>query len=164
MKKIYIIVLSFILIIFFVLLFFFRGFISEYIYIQSNELVRNYLEIPRSKRHHKFKEYSIKEQYELFIFSNQIIHPPMISLANIFVKQRGKILVPFLVKKLKETKNEVTIRDIFLLFSRLSENKSYDFSKDPELLDLLEKKINGMQGIWKDTTFKMFLEIKNSIP
>lgn len=105
-----------------------------------------------------FTKYSLDEKYELFIFGNQVVHPPATYLAYSFAKQ-GPIIVPFLKSKLKATQDEVTIRDIVLIFSKLAQLRLYDFPKDTELMDLLDKRVNDMHGIWKETTREMISTI-----
>jgi hypothetical protein len=114
-----------------------------------------------SEQVQKFKNYSLDEQYEIFLFGNQAVHPPAVYLANPFAEQ-GPIIVQFLKVKLKNARKEVTIRDIVSVFSELARMNLYDFSKDSELMGLLDRKVNDMRGIWKETTLKMISEIRLS--
>lgn len=115
-----------------------------------------------SERVRQFKNYSLEEQYELFIFGNQVVHPPAIYLDSPFAEQ-GPIIVPFLKMKLEAAKDEATIRDIALIFSEVARLKLYDFSKDTELMKLLEHKINNMQGNWKDVSLKFLSQIRSAL-
>lgn len=117
--------------------------------------------ISPSERIKQFKNYSLDEQYELFLFGNQVVHPPATYLATPFAKQ-GPVIVPFLKTKLESAQKEVTIRDIVAVLSELARLKLYDFSKDHDLMDLLERRAKEMDGIWKDTTLKMIYEIRST--
>ena len=108
----------------------------------------------------EIKKYHIAEQYDIFEFGNRIIHPPAIYLAKPIAEQ-GKTIIPFLKEKLQTTSDEVTIRDIVLIISEMVELKNYELSKDSELIKLLEQKINNMEGIWKNFTYKLFSEIRD---
>jgi len=122
-----------------------------------SDFFRNYPST--SERIKQFKNYSIEDQYEIYAFGNSVVHPPTTYLDLPFAEQ-GPIIVPFLKMKLEATKDEVTIRDITLIFSQLARLKLYDFSQDKELVILLHHKINNMQGIWKNTTLKFLSEIQ----
>ena len=123
-----------------------------------SDFYRNY--ISASERIRQFKNYNLEEQYELFIFGNQVIHPPATYLDSPFAEQ-GPIVVPFLKMKLEATENEATIRDVALIFSEVARLKLYDFSKDAELMSLLNQKVNNMQGIWKNSALKFLSEIQS---
>ena len=108
----------------------------------------------------QFQNYNIDEQYVLLIYGNQAVHPPVMWLITEFAKQ-GEIIVPFIRVKLENTNNELTIRDIIYTFEELARLKLYDFSKDPRLMELIEKRANGMKSPWKDIVCNMVSRIKN---
>lgn len=113
-----------------------------------------------AEQERQFTNHSLDEQYELFIFGNQVVHPPATYLAYLFAKQ-GPRIVPLLKFKLKTTQDEVTVRDIVLVFAWLARLKLYDYPEDPELTNLLDRKANDMHGIWKNTTLEMISEIRS---
>jgi hypothetical protein len=109
----------------------------------------------------QFSKYNLEEQYDLYIFGNQVVHPPASYLACQFAKQ-GPVIVPFLKNKLKAAHEEATIRDIVLVFLWLSRLKLYDIPKDQELMGLLNQRVSNMHGIWKETTLEMLTKIRTS--
>lgn len=117
--------------------------------------------VSTSEQIRQFNNYSLEEQYEIFEFGNRVVHPPAIYLSSPFAKQ-GPIVVPFLKMKLEATKDEVTIRDIMSILSEEARLKLYDFSKDTELMSLLNLKVNNMQGMWKGVTVKFLSDIKSN--
>ena len=129
---------------------------------QPNKVVGDFYTkyLSPSERMSHFKNYSLEEQYEIFEFGNRVIHPPATYLDLPFAQQ-GPTIIPFLKVKLDATKDEATIRDIMLIFSKVAQLKLYNFSKDTELMNLLNQKVNGMQGIWKDITTKFLAEIQS---
>ena len=46
------------------------------------------------------------------------------------------------------------MRDISLVLREMANSKAYDFSSNPELVGLLERRANAMQGQWKETTME----------
>lgn len=129
--------------------------------VQPSKMINDFFRLSTSEQLNEFKNHNLEEQYDLFLFGNQTIHPPAIYLARSFAEQ-GSIIVPFLKTKLESTHDEATIRDITAIFSELSSLRLYNFQSDFGLMDLLEQKANSMQGIWKETTLKMISEIRSA--
>jgi hypothetical protein len=123
----------------------------------ANDFYRNYRST--SEQIAQFKNYSIEEQYEIFEFGNQVVHPPATYLIRPYAEQ-GPTIVPFLRMKLESATDEATIRDITMIFAELARLRRYDFSKDTELMSLLNRKVNSMHGIWQGLTLKSLSEIK----
>lgn len=132
--------------------------------VKFNKLTRDFFNNSTTdEQERQFSKYSIEEQYDLFIFGNQVVHPPATYLARQFAKQ-GPAVVPFLKNKLKAAQEEVTIRDIVLVFSWLAQLKLYDIPKDQELMGLLNQRVSNMHGIWKDATLEMVTKIRAETP
>ena len=128
--------------------------------VKFNATTQNfYKETTTNEQENNFNKYNTEEQYDIYIFGNQVVHPPATYLAYQFAK-RGAVIVPFLKKKLTTTQNELTIRDIVKVFSWQSQLKLYDISKDQELMKLLDQRANDMRGIWKNTTVEMVNKIR----
>ena len=118
----------------------------------------NFKITPAPEREKLFKSYNLDEKYELLIYGNQIMHPPDFGVVEWFAEE-GLNVIPFLTEKLRETQKELTIRDIIHVFSYMALEKRYDFSKDQELLALLDQKAQGL-GLWKDTVPGMISEVR----
>ena len=131
--------------------------------MKHNKMINDFFQKSTSEQLQLFNRYSLEEQYELFLFGNQVVHPPAVYLSQPFAEQ-GPIIVPFLKSKLETTQKEVTIRDIIAVFHELAGLKLYNFSEDPDLLGLIERKANKMDGIWKETTLKLISEIQSKEP
>jgi len=127
--------------------------------MHSSKWISDYFQLSMASQIAEFKNHSIDEQYELYIYGNQVVHPPAIYLARPFAEQ-GSSIVPLLSAKLRATEKETTIRDIAAVFSEVSKLKLYDFSKDPELMQLLDQRANAMHGVWKKTTLEMISQIR----
>jgi len=133
--------------------------------MQPNKFVEEFYtkNLSSSDQISQFKNYSIEEQYELYKFGNQVVHPPAIYLARALAQQ-GSVIIPFIKGKLATEEDEVSIRDIILIFSELAQLKLYDVSNDKELMNLLTQKVNNMQGIWKNISITELYEIQKSRP
>jgi hypothetical protein len=128
--------------------------------VRETSVIRHFfLEMSPHDQAREFTAYSLDEQYNLYIWGNQVVYPPAVFLARPFARQGPKI-VPFLAKKLESAKEEVTVRDITAVFRELADLKLYDFSSNPELMDLLDRTANAMEGQWKDATLRDIREIR----
>ena len=127
--------------------------------VQPSRMIEDFYRLSTSEQLKVFKIHSVEEQYDLFLFGNQTVHPPAVYLARPFAEQ-GASIVPFLKGKLIATRDEITIRDITTILTELYYLKLYNFQEDADLLDVLDQKVNLMQGIWKDTTIKMLAKIR----
>ena len=125
----------------------------------GTDFIRKYFAMTSSEQIIQLGDFSVEEQYAIFLYGNQVVHPPAIHLARPFAEQ-GAELVPFLKLQLEGAADEETIRDIVSVLVEMNYLELYDFSNDPELMMLLEEKSNGMRGVWKETTIKMILDIQ----
>ena len=129
---------------------------------QPSKMVSDFYHLSTAEQMGQFKNHTLDEQYELYIFGNKVVHPPATYLAEPFARQGAKA-VPFLKAKLEVEKDEARIRDVVLVFTEMARLNIYDFSRDTELMSLLNQKVNNMQGMWKDVTLKFLSEIKASM-
>lgn len=98
---------------------------------------------PLKERITTFESYNLENQYQIFICGNQVVHPPAIYLAEPFAKQ-GVIVVPLLKLKLENADDDLTVRDIVLVFAEMHRQHSYNVSEDTGLVKLMIEKVNGM--------------------
>ncbi|WP_157798683.1 hypothetical protein [Dyella ginsengisoli] len=104
---------------------------------------------PLRERIDTFDSYDLGSQYQIFICGNQVIHPPAIYLAESFAKEGGGA-VPLLKTKLVQADDDLTVRDIVLVFAEMQRQRSYDVSKDADLVRLIVEKVNGIHDPeWK---------------
>lgn len=104
--------------------------------------------------------YSLEDQYKIFRYGNDVVHPPMMELANPIAKLGGAA-VPFLLMKLASETDDVGIRDIALIFQEMTLQDYYDVRSDKVVMSRLTQKVESMTT-WKDVTLGMIDEIKQS--
>ena len=130
--------------------------------VKENELIRKFFRTPDSQQQiQEFRKKNLDEKYDLYLWGCQVIHPPALYLARPFAEE-GPTVVPFLEKKLESAKDEDTVRDIALVLSYVAELKRYDFSKNPQLMELLERRAHAMQGMWKAKTLEFIFRIRRA--
>jgi len=114
-----------------------------------NPWLDTFYKLPLKERISTFKSYDLENQYIIFICGNQVVHPPAIYLAEPFAKQ-GSAIVPFLKVKLAQANDDLTIRDIVLVFAEMGRQHSYNVSKDVDLVKVITGKVGGMHDPdWK---------------
>lgn len=126
--------------------------------IENEKMMADYFGKSTSEQIEHFRDFPIDQQYSLYIYGNQERHPPAVYLSHPFAEQ-GEKIIPFLKSKLEKAQKEVTIRDIVSVLSEMASQDLYNFKNDNELLTILRKKIDGMKGIWKESTERMLAEI-----
>jgi hypothetical protein len=101
-----------------------------------------------------FTSHSFNEQYAIYIYGNQVRHPPAIYLAQPFGSE-GEKVVTFLSGKLAQAHNDLTIRDIISIFSEISDQRTYYVAGDDRLMSILSSAVDRMKNPdWKSITAK----------
>lgn len=113
------------------------------------ELANTFFRKPLRITISEFSDYDVDKQYAIYICGNQYMHPPMIHLAEPFAKQ-GEKVVDFLKARLLEADDDLTIRDIVLVFAEMNRQESYDVPGDSDLMRVLEEKVRSMKDpFWR---------------
>lgn len=100
----------------------------------------------------------LDRQYIIYVCGNQEVHPPTMYLVEPFAKEGG-IAVPFLTKKLTETRRDSSVRDIIYVFSEMQTRKTYDVVGDKALLGLIKKRASEIQDkFWREYTQKLIAD------
>jgi hypothetical protein len=97
------------------------------------ELATTFFRQPFETRITDFTHRELLDQYTIFICGNQFMHPPAQYLAEPFARRGGEI-VPFLKEKLAQAQDDLTVRDIVLVFAEMGRQRSYAVSKDIDLI------------------------------
>jgi DNA topoisomerase IA len=111
-----------------------------------------------------FPRYSFDDQYAIYLFGNQVQHPPAIYLADPFAA-RGQSIVLALSDRLKAATYDLTIRDIVMVFSAMSRDKTYNVVGDERLMKLLRESAKRMKKSgWKQIVEKEISGLKDVNP
>ena len=111
-----------------------------------------------------FPRYSFDDQYAIYLYGNQVQHPPAIYLADPFAARGQSIVLP-LSDRLKAATDDLTIRDIVMVFSAMSRDKTYNVSGDERLMKLLRESAERMkQSGWKQIVEKEISGLKDMNP
>lgn len=117
-----------------------------------------------SEQMRTFRQHALSEQLDLYLYGNQVRHPPAIYLARCFALS-GERAVELLRSKLKSKTDDLTVRDISALLAAIDSMGKYDVSKDVKLMDALRSLVANMQDQgWRDTAERKLASIESSQP
>lgn len=120
---------------------------------------RFYKDTSVTRRMQTFRQYSINDQYDLFIFGNQYRHPPAQYLAKCFALN-GAAGVELLRAKLPHADDDLTVRDIVRLLAEIDAMRMYDVAGDKALMVDLTARVGEMKDLgWKESTERRLAKI-----
>lgn len=144
------------------LLFILTGCLGSELHVQGydcSELAKTYFRKSLKDTMTDFGGFEVEKQYAIYICGNQYIHPSAIHLAEPFARE-GEKVVGFLKARLQEASDDFTVRDIVLVFTEMSRQKTYDVVGDNDLIRILRKKVASMKDLdWQQLSEKNLNEI-----
>jgi hypothetical protein len=127
---------------------------------QCDKWIKTFYRIPRQDQSENFRSFKIEDKYSIFICGNQIVHPPAIYLARAFAMD-GNTAADFLKAKLSQAKDDLTIRDIILVFREMSRQKTCDVAGDTVLMQCITDSVTRIKNEgWRNIVDQMVKEIK----
>lgn len=115
-----------------------------------------------ANRVERSRQLTLEQQYRVFRYGNDVIHPPLMDLADP-IAERGASAVPFLIEQLKKDETDVGVRDILLIFNRMVRLKTYDVKSDRPLMSTLTARVENMKDKeWRQISSRMLKAIRES--
>lgn len=115
---------------------------------------------PAAARIDRVRQYSLEDQYRIFRYGNDVVEPPLMSLAKP-IAERGEAAIPFLLKELNSKPDDTTTRDLLLIFQQMEASKSYDVKGNATLMTTLDARVAAMKDDkWRSVCSKMLQSIK----
>jgi len=111
---------------------------------RCEEIPKGFFEMPIKGQEAVFPTYDFETQYNIYLYS-QRREPPELSLARVFATE-GRQVFPQLRDKFDAASDDVTVRDILLVFVNMNDIGSYDVAGDQRLMSNLQVKVDGMQN------------------
>ena len=110
-----------------------------------SELAKIFFRKPIKTTIAEFGDYDVEKQYAIYICGNQYMHPPMIHLAEPFASE-GEKIVDFLKARLLEADDDLTVRDIVVVFAEMRIQKTYNVAGDGDLMEIMQEKVNNIKN------------------
>jgi hypothetical protein len=98
-----------------------------------------------STRVERARRLSLEEQYKVFRYGNDVIHPPLMDMADP-IAERGKAAIPFLLDQLRSDDDDLAVRDILLVFSRMAGLGTYPVKSDSTVMTALRARVATMKN------------------
>jgi hypothetical protein len=128
---------------------------------ESHDLEVNFFKQPLANRVERLRQYPLADQYKIFRYGNDRKEPPFMDLANP-IAERGTTAIPFLLNQLNSHADDITTRDILLIFERMASSGTYDVQSDDALMTTLNSKVSGMKDKdWQAICLKKLQRIKD---
>ncbi len=81
---------------------------------------------------------------------------------SIPIAERGTRAIPFLLNQLNSHADDITTRDILLIFERMASSGSYDVKSDDALMATLNSKVSEMKDKeWQSICIKKIQRIRD---
>lgn len=87
-------------------------------------------------RDQRIEPYPLDQQYRIFLYGNQVIHPPATGLAGPIAK-KGKVAADYILEQLAATKNQLDHHDALVVFQRMQWGGYFDVCGTPGYLEKL---------------------------
>lgn len=86
----------------------------------------------------RFEEYPLEQQWRIFLYGNQKIHPPTKSLA-LPIAKKGYMALEYIILQLRESENEPDFRDALVVFERMQQGGYYNVCGDPTAMETIRR-------------------------
>jgi len=94
-------------------------------------------------------ESDLDAKFRFYLCGMETVHPPTMYLIEVFAED-GAAAVPFLVSKLEQAMDDVSVLEILWVFERMEFLDAYDVAGDPALRRLLRQKVDALETeTWK---------------
>ena len=100
-------------------------------------------------RNQRLTTYPMLEQWKIFLYGNQIIHPPVTGLAEPLAQQ-GEPMLRFILKELESSRNDLDYRDSLVVFWLMQQHGIYPVCNDEEVM----QKITANQWRIRDSGWR----------
>lgn len=108
-------------------------------------------------RMERLEAHSLEQQWQIFLYGNQVIHPPTTGLALPIAKQ-GKPALDYILKQLEHPKHELDFRDSMVVFERMQQGGYYDICSDATAMEVIRHNESRISHSgWRDV-YKQMLE------
>lgn len=77
----------------------------------------------------RLEKYPLAQQYSIFLYGNQTIHPPLTDLA-IPIARQGQPALEFILGKLDHSENDLDFRDSLVVFQTMQWGGYYNICRD----------------------------------
>lgn len=113
-------------------------------------------------RNDRLGGYPITQQWKIYLYGNQVIHPPATGLAIVLARQ-GKPALDYILTSLDSTNNDLDYRDSMVVFQMMEWGNYYRICADESMLSRIKKNQYRIQNPgWRRVYVEMLAELCRS--
>lgn len=115
----------------------------------NNQFARDFFKKYSNERASDFPQYSIEQQYNIFLYGHQCSHPPLTESAELLALN-GERVIDLLKDKIIETDKGTLTVHLISVFYHMNQNHIYNVASDDDLVAFLQSTIRNMNNeLWK---------------
>jgi len=107
---------------------------------------REFLDLSPAQQREAMKKLPPNRRIDFYLAGMRYVEPPQIELADDIARE-GKPVLPILVQRLREEKDETNQLDIMFVFEAMHQ-RFYRLNQEPDIVNLLRKTTDGMKDSW----------------
>ena len=104
----------------------------------GNSIEKQFFRDDIRTRMERLETYPLEQQWRIFLYGNQVVHPPNKTLALPIAKQ-GKPALDYILEQLEQPQHELDYRDALVVFDRMQEGGYYNVCGDEPAMDAIRR-------------------------
>lgn len=122
---------------------------------QANSIGKNFFKDGYVARVERLEAYPLEEQWPIFLYANQVVHPPLKDMALPIAKQ-GKSALNYIIEQLENPEHELDYRDALVVFDRMQRDGYYNVCSDRAAMEAIRRnKTKISHAGWRDVYQQM---------
>lgn len=110
-------------------------------------------------RNQRLAGYPMEQQWRIYLYGNQVIHPPATGLAEVLAR-RGEPMLRFILKSLESTENDLDYRDSMVVFQMMQWGGHYGICSDRTILSRIRSNQDRIgDPRWRQVYAEMLKEL-----
>lgn len=106
-------------------------------------------------RTERLERYPLDQQYKIFLYGNQIVHPPLTDLA-IPIAKRGQTALDYILKELDHSQNDLDYRDSMVVFQTMQWGGYYNICRNSVAINRIKGNENRIRNVeWRNIYSQM---------
>jgi hypothetical protein len=107
----------------------------------------------------RLERYSLEDQWRIFLYGNQVVHPPLTDLA-LPLAERGKPALDYILQQLEQSKSDLDFRDSLVVFRRMRGGGYYNVCGDASAMQAIKGNESKVRNPgWRDVYGQMLRDL-----
>lgn len=112
-------------------------------------LERDFFDGAIATRNERLTGYSMEDQWKIFLYGNQVIHPPVMTLASPLAR-RGGSMFRFILSRLEITDRDLDYRDSLTVFQSMQQHGDYLVCEDIDAMKTIQSNQQKIRNLdWR---------------